>query len=387
MVQKGKSGSKASIGMKFRPSGPSTPNKTGSKPVPEQSSPQQIFLMVIIHLCRKILFIDTDIKLGFYLFLLFIVSTVGDFLPLPKTYFSDKNNVLNQYFVKLGWGWTFAVVGSFMMLTANIYCCGQRPRLRKHITRLVCATFAWYMMTSSFVQLERMTATCRTKTAKYSHKEACVEAGFKWSGFDISGHCFLLIFNSLFIMEEAKAIFGWTDIKDMIRKEDFARANSSKDDVDDTPLQHISDEEYARMKANYLKYTPYIMALFVSMTSLSLLWDGMLFATVLYFHTMVQKFAGGLVGIGTWYVLYRWLYPQGFTCLPGKGAFKYQKERKKASRQPFRAPSFVFKRRGSAAGAAKQQAAGKEEVPKFMGMPLNALKTKSGEAAPPDGAQ
>ena len=382
MAQKStRSGARAAAGLKFRPSG-SNHSQGGTKPVAEQSTPQEIFSLVIIHLCRKVLFFDTELKIGVYLFLLFVGSTVGDFLPLPKSYFSNKHNVLNQYFVKLGWGWTFTVVGTFMMLTANIYCCGQRPRLQKHVTRLVCATMAWYVMTSMFVFIESRFGVCRSKTmtqSKFVTKDMCLDAGFKWSGLDISGHTFLLMFNSLFIMEEAKAICGWEGIKDMIRNEDFARKTENKDDVDDTPLQHISDEDYEKMKANYFKYTPHIKIMFVILTFFSILWDVMLVATILYFHTMVQKMSGGMIAILTWFFLYRWLYPQGFACTPGKGAFKYQKSKPRAS-QPLRAPSFVFKRKES---CSKQQPMPKDDVPKFMGMPLNALRNKGNDGTGP----
>ncbi|XP_037085964.1 fat storage-inducing transmembrane protein-like [Pollicipes pollicipes] len=382
MAHKGnRSGSKSAVGLKFRPSS-AAHSQTGTKPVPDQASPQQIFILVIIHLCRKVLFVDTEMKIGLYLFLLFVGSTVGDLLVLPKSYFSNKHNMLNQYFVKLGWGWTFVVVGSFMMLTANVYCCRQRPRMQKHITRLVCATIAWYMFTSMFVYIEGVTGICRTKAGKYTSKEACLDAGFKWSGLEISGHAFILIFNSLFIMEEAKAICGWEGIKDMIRNEDFARKAPNKDEVDDTPLQHVMDSDYEQMKVDYVKFTPHVKVLFVLLTMLSILWDVMLVGTILYFHTMVQKMCGGIIAIMAWFFLYRYLYPQGFACLPGQGAFKYQKDKPKVYR-PFRAPSFVFKRRNS---ASKQPSTTKDELPKFMGMPLYALKNNTGESTMQDSA-
>ena len=33
-------------------------------------------------------------------------------------------------------------------------------------------------------------------------RSACYRAGHRWTGFDISGHCFLLTWNNLFMLEE-----------------------------------------------------------------------------------------------------------------------------------------------------------------------------------------
>lgn len=52
--------------------------------------------------------------------------------------------------------------------------------------------------------------------------------GYFWNGFDISGHCFILIYSSLVMIEEAKAINGWERIKDYIRDEKYARSINDK---------------------------------------------------------------------------------------------------------------------------------------------------------------
>ena len=43
----------------------------------------------------------------------YYVDTYGS---IPKSYFSNKKNIPNQYFVKLGWGWTLSLVSIFVAL-------------------------------------------------------------------------------------------------------------------------------------------------------------------------------------------------------------------------------------------------------------------------------
>ena len=77
---------------------------------------------------------------------------------------------------------------------------------------------------------------------------------------DISGHCFLLIWNNLFILEEAKAYLGWERIKDMLRNEEHKRLSTdlsaSGDSNEKTSLSKLKNEEFLHLRANYKSYTP-----------------------------------------------------------------------------------------------------------------------------------
>ena len=42
---------------------------------------------------------------------------------------------------------------------------------------------------------------------------------------------------------------------------------------------------------------------------LMLVWDVMIICTSLYFHTFLEKVLGTLCGVGSWYLLYRVVYP------------------------------------------------------------------------------
>merc|ERR1719283_147369 len=69
------------------------------------------------------------------------------------------------------------------------------------MARLAAGTLIWYWGARIiFPIIEEATGGCTT--SQFLTKKSCYRAGFMWTGFDTSGHCFLLTFNNLFIMEE-----------------------------------------------------------------------------------------------------------------------------------------------------------------------------------------
>ncbi|KAG8195610.1 hypothetical protein JTE90_017907 [Oedothorax gibbosus] len=285
----------------------------GKKPLPEPTSVQSVIVMLVMHVCRRIVLFETELKIAVYLGALFFGSLICDFAPIPRSYFSRKSNFLNQYFVKWGWAWTFLSVSVFLALTSWVYCCGNREKVKKHFWRLVIGSLMWFSWTKSFVLFEAYTSTCMS--GKYNTKTSCLLAGSYWRGFDISGHAFLLIYCSLLIAEEAKSIRGWERIGDLIRNEEFD---------DESPLKPLTEVELTHLRDHYFKFTPYVRSTFIWLTLLSIVWDVMLVATIIYFHSMVQKVVGGSIAILTWYFTYKWWFKQpNSPGLPGQGCFKY----------------------------------------------------------------
>ncbi|GFQ79527.1 fat storage-inducing transmembrane protein [Trichonephila clavata] len=285
----------------------------GKKPLPDPTTLKNVFLMIIMHVCRKIVLFETEIKITIYLAALVCGSLVGDFTPVPRSYFSRKNNLFNYYFVKWGWAWTLISVSTFLWFTSYVYCCGNKDRIIKHFYRLLIGTAMWFCMTKFFIIIEAYTVGCMSP--KYVTKLSCLSSGSIWKGFDISGHAFLLIYCSLLIAEEGKAIRGWERIGDLIRNEEFD---------DESPLKNLTEDEMEHLKENYNKLTPYVRLSFIGLTAFILLWDVMLVATIVYFHSMVQKVVGGVVAILVWYFTYKWWYKQPTSPgLPGQGCFKY----------------------------------------------------------------
>lgn len=298
---------------------------------------------------------------------LFFGSLICDFMPLPKAYMGERDNVFNVYFVKVAWAWMILVVGAFILLTSATVGCGRREVIKRHMSRLLIGTCFWYFWSQCFFTfVENETGTCLGK-AIIKDKYECNEGGFHWHSFDISGHAFLLVYVNLLIVEEAKSIVNWESIREQIRLEDHKRSDPQDAGDNKTTLENLPEKEYIIMKMNYEQFTPYIRGLFCIMTFMSVLSDVMLTCTIIFFHTMPQKIAGGAIAMVTWFITYRlWFKCDASPGLPGCGLFQYQTTKEKSREVP-------TKRRGS---LCKEH---KDALPTFMGMPLYGLKKEKDE--------
>lgn len=370
--------------MNFRPAGADTTRQEtkGTRPTAEPTSVREVFTMMVLHVCKKSIFFDTNLKVALYLGSLFLVSLIGDFIPFPKTYFARSDNLFNVYFVKMGWAWTLIMCCPFLLMTSFTLCCGDANRfVRNHLPRIAIATVFWFVWTKFFTIIESSYGRCSIKN--YDNKVACLKAGHFWHGFDISGHAFILIYSSLVLIEEARPIVNWESIKDFIRDEEYCR--SMKEKSTSNPLRNLKDDEMRKLKYLYEKYTPAIRIWFIGMTALQLLWDIMLVCTMLYYHRMIEKVLSGIIAILTWYFTYRSWYPSN-SLLPdsaGSGVFNYK--RAKSQTIPLKRRSSLLMREGASPKAASAQAP--NDVPKFMGLPLyglNQTKANSGDARQSD---
>lgn len=312
--------------LNFRPNLNNTNIDTkGTKPTSEPSSVKEIITLMVLYLCKKSLFFDTNLKIGIYLGSLFIISLIADVLTIPKMYLSRSDNIFNKVFVKFAWGWNLILLVPFVILTSLIYCCGNRQKMVKHhLSRLCIATFFWWFWTTLFNIIEAAYGRCGNQI--FPTKSECLHNGHLWNGFDLSGHCFILIYGSLFIIEETRCILNWDSIKEYIRIEEYNRL--TKDSQNSTnPLRNLSDKQLKHVKYCYERFTPYIRLLLIVIAVFQILWDIMLVCTMLYYHIMIEKFLGGSVAILTWFLTYRVWYPHMklIPKLPGEGIFKYNK--------------------------------------------------------------
>lgn len=362
--------------MNFRPGFNDTTARAeakGTRPTATPTSIQEVLTMMVLHVCKKIIFFDTNLKVPLYLGSLFFVSLIGDFLPYPKTYLAKSDNLFNVYFVKMGWAWTLLFSLPFLAMTSVTVCCGDHQRfVKNHLPRLGIATGFWFVWTKMFNVIESSVGRCSVRG--FDSKSGCLKAGYLWSGFDISGHAFILIYASLVLMEEARSIIGWESIKEHLRNEEHNRAKN--DNQTTNPLKNLKDDDLKALKYFYIRFTPTIRLLFVGMTMLQLLWDVMLVGTMLYYHRMVEKVVSGIIAILTWFFTYRAWYPAQ-SVLPdpvGKGLFNYQSSAKPAE--------IGLRRRASLLESKSSQP---QDIPKFMGMPLYAARQQQNANVNPGG--
>ena len=96
--------------------------------------------MMFVHVCRKIIYgLDVSYRICIYVLGTLLISVVSDYKTsaASRSYFADSENVLNQWFVKLGWFWTCSVLGSFIYLTSSAFSCGRPEVVRKSLFRFV----------------------------------------------------------------------------------------------------------------------------------------------------------------------------------------------------------------------------------------------------------
>jgi len=216
----------------------------------------------------------------------FSVSYISMFLysgteESGKNFFADVDNPFNQYFVKWAWGWTLALVSLHHLVQPGPWDF-NRESLGK-VLKLAMGHMVWYLGARlAFPWLEEATGVC--KASHLITRRACYKGGSIWTGFDTSGHCFLLTFCNLFISEES--------------------AESRKDKVEATKAKKGGDGDSKQEEVE----PPFAWSRLL-LCLLMLVWDVMIICTSLYFHTFLEKVLGTLCGVGAWYLLYRVIYP------------------------------------------------------------------------------
>ncbi|TPX61898.1 hypothetical protein PhCBS80983_g00872 [Powellomyces hirtus] len=218
----------------------------------------------------------------------FIGSLVHSILPLPETIFSDKRNPLNQYFAKRGWFWTGLSLLLFILLSSPANR-RLRATYRWALATLYWVVFAqWAFGHSVFDRVLMMSGTCSIEG--HGLPKVCKTNGGEWMGFDVSGHCFLLIHMSLFIYEELQLLVLPTP------------GTSSK--TNPAPPTNLSKP--------FLPHPTLTAILSSILVFLLLLWYVMLMATSVYFHSWQEKIAGTLAGMAFWAATYATVWPAFF---------------------------------------------------------------------------
>ena len=269
-----------------------------------QQSVLGFFNSFIIYIFKRIVLCPVHIKVGIYLMAIIICSLIKDFKLIPPNYYlSYKQNIFNKYFVKLGWGWTLAVITPFVLMTSSVYNCLNLISIKNHLIRIFLATIFWFTFTSIFEYIDNQTGNCALNDFKT--KMLCKKNQQEWvNGFDISGHTFLLM-HSLFLMNEESVVFSlWTKYYDNLE-------NKEK-------LESSNERFYKQAKDLHQKVTPFVKLNFIFIGLLSILWEVMLLSTCLFFHTMMHKLLAACCAIGVWFLTYKsWYANQNSPLSPG----------------------------------------------------------------------
>ncbi|KAI1173329.1 inositol phospholipid synthesis and fat-storage-inducing TM-domain-containing protein [Nemania sp. FL0916] len=254
------------------------------------------------------------------------------------SYFARKDNLFNVLFVKRGWLWITVAFAAFVgthpalrsipssngndNVAGNSVGSGSGGRrLPRAAVRWVLVTAWWFLVTQWCFGAPlidrgfrftggRCDVALGAVVAGVADREdlltaaACRAAGGNWSGgHDISGHVFLLVLGSCFLVQEvgwvilsaashAKITGGWGDDRAVVMHDDAVKGAAV---------------ESERMPAPHERHLGLGGKFALGIVGLSL-W--MLLMTAVYFHTWFEKFTGLLVasmGIYAVYILPRWI--------------------------------------------------------------------------------
>lgn len=248
-------------------------------------------------------------------------SISQSYLPQQApSYFAKKSNVLNVYFVKIGWLWT-TLAFALVLFTQSSHGTPFQPTFNKRrlqaLARYACITTAWIFVTQWFFgapiidrsfrwtggkcavilsdspagQMERAEMSDAAEALTHA---ACKAIGGQWSGgHDISGHVFLLILGSAMLwLESLPAVLRMQGLRESrpIRTESGL--------VRQALYEAVEDPSTAAGTSTSLG-----IGVKVALAVAALAW-WMLLMTATYFHTWFEKLTGLLVAFLALYAVY-----------------------------------------------------------------------------------
>ena len=121
--------------------------------------------------------------------------------------------------------------------------------------------------------------------------------------FEVSGHCFLLVFSILTITEEAAVFSEWGKLMEAVRK-------------NDENIQMKLGSLLGEFRRVLQAWTPLAQFWFFTMSFLQVVFNIMLLSTSMYFHQLPEKVAGVVAGLMCWAMCYIVMPNLGFVSRP-----------------------------------------------------------------------
>jgi hypothetical protein len=225
----------------------------------------------------------------------------------PANYFASKRNLLNVYFVKIDWFWTTL---AFALLTYTTYAAPKKERETSRarrwlqaVLRYAIATATWVVTTQwlfgpplidrSFTftggrceaLLARVEDSSRPDFSAIATQIACKAVGGHWKGgHDISGHVFMLVLSSAFLILEvyiSDALFPPPQVSPMA-------AAAVVHDTTDEEKRELGGWELG-IEAKIRLWSRYFVWTIVGLD----FW--MFLMTAIWFHTWSEKLSGLLI--------------------------------------------------------------------------------------------
>ncbi|KAL2753046.1 hypothetical protein ACRALDRAFT_2112456 [Sodiomyces alcalophilus JCM 7366] len=232
-------------------------------------------------------------------------------------YFARKDNLLNVFFVKRGWFWTTVAFAAFVLTHPTFRGGASAKRYAAACTRWVLVTGAWFLATQwcfgpPLIDRHFILTGGRCEVALQKEAQegvggsamdfgevvsalACKSAGGAWEGgHDISGHVFMLVLSSGFLLSEVGWVYwrhcGHRDDRSIVMHDGAVKGARVEADT--------TMERTRRRGEEALALGGKVVAAVVGLN----LW--MLLMTAIYFHTWFEKTTGLLASAIALYAVY-----------------------------------------------------------------------------------
>jgi hypothetical protein len=225
-------------------------------------------------------------------------ATQSHVASTAPSYFAKKSNIFNLYFVKQGWAWVTLSYFFFLFThpsTGPPATLALTPRRLRGALRWAAVTLWWFFVTQWFFGppmidrgflltggqcelVEQAGSAGMGHTRQFLTGVACKAVGGQWrGGHDISGHVFLLVLGSGFLLQEVvHVVLRSSAAKD--ERTIFMHDGAIKSaDVETQPSSQVVPEASGWTLASKLV---------LGVVGLSLY---MLLMTAAYFHTWFEK--------------------------------------------------------------------------------------------------
>lgn len=230
----------------------------------------------------------------------------------PINYFASKRNVLNVYFVKVGWAWT-TLAFLLILLTQHSRALNRRfsrsKTLAQSVLRYTLATITWIATTQWFFGPpwtdrsftisggrceplpERAQEAISYKVERLMTEYTCKRGGGIWTGgHDISGHVFMLTLSSAFLMLEIYI----SDLHSSISPKAAASIAAETSQDEKREIGGWESLSLAEVRLWARRFVFVVVALD---------W-WMIFMTAIFFHTLPEKVSGLLIATTAIYAIY-----------------------------------------------------------------------------------
>ncbi|XP_069944413.1 acyl-coenzyme A diphosphatase FITM2 isoform X2 [Cherax quadricarinatus] len=251
------------------------------------------------------LHITPAVKIGYYFFTLLMLSMVKESFDVPHIeVLTGKHSVLNEVFVKKGWGITLSVFVTYQLLSLSLHI-KWKANLKQLCVRALITTFFFFIWcVVIFQEIEKYMETCTLNDMRVVlTKRECLKLdGHVYDSYDISGHSYLMTYCVLIMMEESKEILYFLCLGRVLNGapplNTFEKISCPK----------LEEKEIKILQSRFSIMSPLVVLSFVCVCLLCLLWDFMYIITTIYYHTFSEKVIGTMLALIMWYLLYRQLF-------------------------------------------------------------------------------